>query len=102
MHIHRTPVDLNISNLYNAEAARKAAEAKKAAEVRRKLLRASASIGDETQDFEGLVVSQREGDGSGQDRGGGSQAHYALDADQSRTPRKAADEQPEKPLSIWA
>jgi hypothetical protein len=102
MHVHRTPIDLNISNLYAAEAAKKAAEAKQAAEVRRKLLRASAGIGGESLDFESLIVSQRDGEGSGQGRDSSGQGSFAATSAQSGKPRKAIDEQPAAPLSIWA
>ncbi len=99
MHVHRTPVDLNVSNLYAAEAARKAADAKKAAEVRRKLLRASAGVGDESVDLESLAVSQRGGEHSGQDGETGYPDTSSAHPDKRR---KASDEPPAMPLSVWA
>jgi len=102
MHVHRAPIDLNISNLYAAEAARKAAEAKQAAEVRRKLLRASAGIGDDSLDFESLIVSRRDGEDSGQGSESSGDGYFACASAQTGRPRKAMDEKPAAPLSVWA
>ena len=66
MHVHRPVVDLGLSDLYAAQAAKKAAEAKAAADVRRKLMKASAGIDGESFELGAFYVYRRSGAGSQQ------------------------------------
>lgn len=106
MHVHRPPVDLGIADMYAAQAARKAAEAKRAADVRRKLLRASASIDGESSSFVSFISGERSGGGSHngaqQDpTEDGPRQAFLADSSSPATPRTAAEPDP-NPLSIWA
>jgi len=103
MHVHRQPVDLGINNLYAARAAEKAAELKRAAETRRKLMKAAAGIAEEGSEFGSFLVDQRSGEGS---REGGSdgqpQPSAGSSAPQPRRAERSSAAVEAGPLSVWA
>jgi len=107
MHVHRPVVDLGISNLYAAKAAEKAAELKRAADVRRKLMKAAAGAGgidEDASEFGSLLVEGRSGEGSGgsgeSESGGNGQAGSgSFSRGQSQDRSDAVVEA--RPLSVW-
>jgi hypothetical protein len=92
--------------MYAAQAAKKAAEAKKAADVRRKLLRASASIDGESSAFVSFVSGEGKDGGSqhGNQQGPETGEEYSFAAPSTRavTIGRSATEAVADPLSIWA
>lgn len=102
MHVHRPVVDLNALDLYAARAAEKAAELKKAAELRRKLLKAGATVDGDYFEFGGFLVGERSGRDSRQNDEE-DQAGYA-DRDTAKPASRgtSAYDAEAKPLSIWA
>jgi hypothetical protein len=102
LHVHRPVVDLTASALYAARAAEKAAELKKAADVRRKLMKAGAGIDGDSSDFGSFLVEKRSGGGSRQDDEEG-ETHSSGRASARPRNRGNSDYEAEaKPLSIWA
>lgn len=94
MHIHAHLTNPNIASLYAAEAAEKAAAARQAAEVRKKLLRSASKLSSQTQ------VRQFSGDAPD------SQQESASDReknprDQSKK-RTAGEKQSRNAISMWA
>lgn len=101
MHVHRPLVDLAAADLYAAHAAQKAAEAKKAAEIRRKLLRASASIDSEYSEFVSFSIDERSGDGSSQNNSDQESSFNTSSARSAKQNKSVVGIQAD-PLSIWA
>lgn len=70
MHVHGASMNLNAASLYAGAAAEKAAEARRAAEVRKKLLKASARIEGGPDSGEDLLIGRwaasRDGEGQGE------------------------------------
>jgi hypothetical protein len=100
MHVHRPAVDLGISDLYAARAAEKAAELKRAADVRRKLMKAAAGtsgIDEDSSEFGSLLVEGRSGEGSGGSGGSGEGGYGGQGQSEERS--EAAVKAP--PLSFW-
>jgi len=104
MHVHRPAVDLGVADMYAAQAAKKAAEAKQAAEVRRKLLRASAGIDGETTEFASFAIGERSGGSSRQGTGEGQEQgnSFASPSARSAKPDNSAVTPLVNPLSVWA
>jgi hypothetical protein len=101
MHVHPPPINLGAADLYAAQAAQKAAEANKAAEIRRKLLRASASIDGEYSEFVSFSIDERSGDGSSQNDGDQEPSFNTPSARSTKQNKSVVGIQAD-PLSIWA
>jgi hypothetical protein len=90
MHIHGTGMNLNAASLYSSAGAEKAAEAQRAAEVRKRLLAKAQSASIDVSPEESLMISrwlgslpnQEPGETSGYDT---TQHPYATDADSKRS-----------------
>jgi hypothetical protein len=96
MHVHGAHLNPNAVNLHSALAEEKAAAAKQAAEVRKKLL--ASAIEMEGEDV--VQASSMAGDENEEDSPGHNQKHPP--AKNSATKKDSADEDPSAdPISLW-
>lgn len=94
MHIHANLTNPNMANLYAAEAAEKAAAARQAAEVRKKLLQNASKLSSEPQ-----VRELSRNDQDSQQEAGSDQGKQQL-ASKKKHSTEAA--KPSDPISMWA
>jgi hypothetical protein len=73
MHIHGSATNPYAANLHSMAGAEKAAEAQRAAELRKKLLKSSAQMEGQSDSDENLWVGHWLDSGYGQSRGDGEQ-----------------------------
>jgi len=95
MHVHNHPTNFNAVDLYSSKAAERAASAQRAADVRRKLMKAGLDV--EVDPFESFLVGQGPEGGSRQ-RQDQNQNH----ANTAGSLQPADEEQADQPLSFWA
>lgn len=95
MHIHAHLTNPNIASLYAAEAAEKAAAARQAAEVRKKLLQRASKLSSQMQirQFNGNDPDSQQGQEPASDQ------EKNLTGQKKRT---ADDKQSRNPISMWA
>lgn len=91
MHIHANLTNPNVASLYAAEAEQKAAAARQAVEVRKKLLLSASKLSSEFQ------IREFSSDQEPQEETTTDQAEH------SRATKNTADEtQYDNPISMWA
>jgi hypothetical protein len=73
MHIHGAGMNPYAANLHSMAGAEKAAEAQRAAELRKKLLKTSTQVEDQPDSDEGFLVGHWLDSGYGQSRDNGEQ-----------------------------
>ncbi len=110
MHVHGNLMSPNVTSLYAAAAAEKAAAAQRAADVRKKLMEGPKNIDSELNPEEILIrqwseANSRKRQGQDHPRASGSNdEEEKVDEEQADQPKiqNADEEQPDKPISTWA
>jgi hypothetical protein len=107
MHIHGTHLNPNALNLYSAVAAEKAAAAKQAAEVRKKLLSSASKIeGEADTDDIPLIEEATEddfppNDDQAQDEDRDQEEHSPSQKGASNNEDAPEDDDSGDPISVW-
>ena len=100
MHVHGNPANLNLQSLYSAAAAEKLANAKQAAEVRKKLMSASAEI--EAEQADAIVELGEQANEDSRQRQDQNKRPDSKAKQGATAPGDADNLPPDDPISMWA
>jgi hypothetical protein len=100
MHVHGNQADLNLQSIYSAAAAEKLANAKQAAEVRKRLM--SVSSGEVEQAADAIVEIGERADEDSQPRQDPPEYPASKAKQNAASPGEADDLPPDDPISMWA